>query len=102
MRQMTSRERVLAAVNFEEVDRVPIDLGGMKASGITVKAYNQVKERLGIRTPTRIWDPKFMITSVEEEVRRRLHLDVMSIDTSSVMDDERPDTDWREATFYEG
>ncbi|MBL7115096.1 MAG: hypothetical protein ISS35_04965 [Kiritimatiellae bacterium] len=25
---MTSRERVLAAVNHEEPDRVPIDLGG--------------------------------------------------------------------------
>jgi uroporphyrinogen decarboxylase len=99
---MTSRERVLAAVNFEEVDRVPIDLGGMKASGITVKAYNQVKERLGIQTATRIWDPKFMIASVEEEVRRRLHLDVVSIDTSSVLDDESPDSAWSEATFYEG
>ena len=102
MARMTSRERVLHAVNFEDVDRVPIDLGGMKASGITVKAYNQVKERLGIHTPTRIWDPKFMIACVDEEVRRRLHLDVVSLDTSSVMDDERPDSDWREATLYEG
>jgi uroporphyrinogen-III decarboxylase len=102
MRQMTSRERVAAAVNFGEVDRAPVDLGGMKASGITVKAYNQVKERLGINTPTRIWDPKFMIACVEEEVRQRLHLDVVPLDTSSVLDDERPDSDWREMTLYEG
>ena len=32
---MTSRERVLAAVNFREADRVPIDLGGTRASGIS-------------------------------------------------------------------
>jgi len=102
MVRMTSRERVRRAVNFEEVDRVPIDLGGMKASGITVKAYNQVKERLGIRTPTRIWDPKFMIACVEDELRRRLHLDVVSVDTSSVLDDERPDSEWTAATLYEG
>ena len=102
MHQMTSRERVMAAVNFEEVDRVPIDLGGMKASGITVKAYNQIKDCLGIHTPTRIWDPKFMIASVEEAVRSQLHLDVVPVDTSSVIDDERPDRDWKEATLYEG
>lgn len=40
---MTSRERVLRAVNFQETDRVPIDLGAMKASGITVNAYNRLK-----------------------------------------------------------
>jgi uroporphyrinogen decarboxylase len=102
MHQMTSRERVLAAVNFGEVDRVPIDLGGMKASGITVKAYNQVKQRLGIDTPTRIWDPKFMISCVDEEVRQRFHLDVVSLDTSSVLDDETPDAGWREMMLYEG
>jgi len=31
---MTSRERVLKAVNFERPDRVPIDLNAMRASGI--------------------------------------------------------------------
>jgi uroporphyrinogen decarboxylase len=102
MDQLTSRERVLRAVNFEAVDRVPIDLGGMKATGITVKAYNQVKEQLDIRTPTRIWDPKFMIACVEEEVRSRLHVDVVPLDASSVLDEERPDGDWRETALYEG
>ena len=33
MAVMTSRERVLQAVNFQDSDRVPIDLGAMKASG---------------------------------------------------------------------
>jgi uroporphyrinogen decarboxylase len=102
MASLTSRERIQRAVNFEEVDRVPIDLGGMKASGITVKAYNEVKERLGIHTPTRIWDPKFMIACVEDEVMRRLHLDVVPLDTSSVLDDEKPDREWTEVTLYEG
>ena len=72
MAAMTSRERVLRTVNFQETDRVPIDLGGMKATGITVRAYNQLKAQLGIRTRTRIWDPKFMIASVEEEVMRTI------------------------------
>ena len=48
MPSMTSRERVLRTVNFQETDRTPIDLGGMKASSINVRAYNQLKARLDI------------------------------------------------------
>ena len=102
MKTMTSRERVQRAVNFQPVDRVPIDLGGMKASGIGVKAYNRVKAQLGLRTPSRIWDPKFMIACVEEAMMQRFHLDVMPLDTSSVLDDLRPDSDWQPKTLYDG
>lgn len=98
----TSRERVLRTVNFQDTDRVPIDLGGMKASSIAVKAYNRLKARLGIRSATRIWDPKFMIACMEEEVRRRFHVDVVPLDISSVMDEMRPDSDWIPKTLYDG
>ena len=84
MAAMTARERVLRTVNFQETDRVPIDLGAMKATGITVKAYNPLKAQLGIRTRTRIWDPKFMIASVEEEVMQRFHADVIPLDVTAV------------------
>ncbi len=99
---MTSRERVLRAVNFQETDRVPIDLGAMKASSIGVRAYNQIKARLGIRTNTRIWDPKFMIASVEEEVMERFHVDVVPLDVSSAAHDARPDSEWIPKTLYPG
>jgi uroporphyrinogen decarboxylase len=99
---MTSRERVLRAVNFQETDRVPIDLGAMKASGITVTAYNRLKMKLGINTSTRIWDPKFMIASVEDEVMRHLHLDVVPLDVSSAINDVRPESDWIPSTLYDG
>jgi len=99
---MTSRERVLRAVNFQEPDRVPIDLGAMKASSISVKAYNQIKAKLGVRTNTRIWDPKFMIASVEEEVLQRFHVDVVPLDVSSAAHDARPDSEWIPKTLYPG
>ena len=76
MAAMTSRERVQRTVSFQPADRCRSILGAMKASGISVKAYNRVKAALGMRTPTRIWDPKFMIASVEEAFMRRFHLDV--------------------------
>jgi hypothetical protein len=46
----TSRERVMTAVNLGEPDRVPIDLGSHRASGIMAIAYARVQEYLGIRT----------------------------------------------------
>ncbi len=99
---MTSRERVLRTINFQETDRVPIDLGGMKATGITVRAYNQLKSQLDLRTPTRIWDPKFMIASVEEAIMQRFHLDVVPLDISSAVQDMTPDSEWTLQTLYQG
>jgi uroporphyrinogen decarboxylase len=102
MAVMTSRERVLRTVNFQQADRVPIDLGSMKASSIAVRAYNRVKARLGIHTSTRIWDVRAMLACVEDEVMQRFHLDVLPLDISSVVYDQRPDSEWLPKTLYEG
>jgi hypothetical protein len=99
---MTSRERVTKAVNFEQPDRVPIDLGGMKASGINALAYARLKERLGIRTPTRILDPRFMIAVVEDEVLRRFHGDVLPVDLSGITSAVRPVEEWQPRTLWDG
>ena len=48
---MTSRERVLAAINFEEPDRVPIVIGVNNATGIKMKPYQGIKKIAGIRAP---------------------------------------------------
>ena len=54
---MTSRERVLASINHEEPDYVPLDLGGTPSSGISAIAYNNLKKEMGISGGhTRIYD----------------------------------------------
>ena len=58
---MNSRERVAKTIQHEAPDRVPIDLGGLKASGIAATAYDRMKKQLGINTPTQIMDAHFMI-----------------------------------------
>ena len=45
---MTSRERVLAAINHQEPDRVPLDLGSTGATSIYVGAYTRLRQALGI------------------------------------------------------
>lgn len=99
---MTSRERVQRAVNFQTPDRVPIDLGGMKASGITVGAYDRLKKMLGIRTATKVLDPRFMIAVVEPEVLQRFHVDVLPIDLSCITAAVRPDSEWIPRTIFDG
>ncbi len=80
---MNSRERVLKAVNFEKPDRIPIDLGGMRASGINVVLYHELKKRMGIQTPTHIQDAMAMIAEIELDVIDRLHVDVIPLEPTT-------------------
>jgi uroporphyrinogen decarboxylase len=55
--RMTSRERVLASINHQEPDRVPIDLGATPSSGISAIAYHNLKQYLGLDFGhTRVYD----------------------------------------------
>lgn len=47
---MKSRERVLKATNHQEPDRIPIDFGGHRSSGIMAIAYARLKEELDIKS----------------------------------------------------
>ncbi|HMF33426.1 MAG TPA: uroporphyrinogen decarboxylase family protein, partial [Candidatus Lokiarchaeia archaeon] len=53
--EMTSRERVKAAIAHQEPDKVPVDLGGMQTS-IHVRAYDRLIDYLGISDDT----PQYM------------------------------------------
>jgi uroporphyrinogen decarboxylase len=81
---MTSRERVLKAVNFQEPDRIPIDLGSIRASGINALVYDQLKKRMGIDTPTKIHDTMMILAEIEMEVLQRYHVDVVPLDAGDV------------------
>ena len=50
---MKPRERVLRALNHQEVDRVPIDLGGTQNSTMCAGAYENFKRFLGVTSPPR-------------------------------------------------
>ena len=80
---MDSRERVECAVNHLAVDRVPLDLGGIRASGINAVVYQQLKERLGIHTPTKIYDVMQILAEVELEVLGRIHADVVPLEAAT-------------------
>src|SRR3972149_975948 len=78
---MTPRERVLAAVNHEEPDRVPIVLGVSNATGIKMKPYRELKQLLDIDAPDDYlyrW-PELGTAAPDEETLVRLGTDVRGV-----------------------
>jgi len=77
---MTSRERVVMALEHQEPDRVPVDLGGMISTGISVKAYERLKDHLQLEEEkTEIYDFFQQLARPGKQVRDRFELDVYAL-----------------------
>ena len=76
---MTSRERVRSVFEHREPDRVPIDMGSMVATGISVHAYRNLCRYLGVSCNCRMFDPVLQIAIPEEHILERFHVDVKAI-----------------------
>jgi uroporphyrinogen decarboxylase len=98
---MNSRQRVLCAINHQQPDRVPIDLGGTRVSGMAASTYHRLKQRLGINTPTRVFDLYQMLAEVEEPVLERMGADVVGLYRPAVIFGIRNE-DWRPWRLFDG
>ena len=79
---MSSRERVLKALNFEPVDRVPVDIGGTPCSGAHVSVVANLRKALGLAEPgerVKVVEPYQMLGEVDAELRAALGLDVVNL-----------------------
>jgi len=76
---MTSRERVVCAINHKPPDRPPIDLGATRQSGISASSYHQLKQRLNLHTPTRVEDLIQLLAEVEQPILDRFGVDVVGV-----------------------
>ncbi len=76
MATMNSRERVLAALNFQTPDRLPKDLGGMLSTGISAFAYPRLVASLGLpaRLP-KVYDTGQMLAMPDPDVLDALGCD---------------------------
>jgi uroporphyrinogen decarboxylase len=75
---MTSRDRVLKALNHETPDRVPIDLGGNQ-TGIHKNAYRALLRHLGMADEARIMDAVQQLAPPSEQILERFHVDTRYI-----------------------
>jgi len=78
---MTSRERIRAAVNHREPDRVPIDLGATSVSGIHISTLDRLRKAItgDQNYRVKLRDPYQMLGEVDEELRRALGIDVAGV-----------------------
>ena len=78
--EMTHRERVLAALNHQEPDRVPLDIAGTKCTTLHRVAYQNLITQLGLPArPGMIWDPMQQAVLPEEDVLQYFDVDTRSI-----------------------
>jgi uroporphyrinogen decarboxylase len=78
---MTSRQRILAALNFQPVDRLPKDLGGMRSTGVSAFTYQALRGALDLPPkPTRIYDPGQMLALPHPDVLDALGCDVVIVE----------------------
>lgn len=77
---MTSRERILKALNFEEADRVPFDLAGSTWTGISNKAYQSLRGQLGMGPQKPEWsDVIQQIVIPSEQVLEKFEVDTRGV-----------------------
>ena len=81
---MTSRERLIAAINHQPVDRIPFDLGSTSVTGIHVSSLHALKVLLGLispQEPVKVINPLLMLGEVDETLRKKLAIDTIALPT---------------------
>lgn len=72
---MTSRERVLMALNHQQPDRIPIDLGGFQ-TGIHKRAYKELLDYLGVDEEIPTLDQVQQLAIPSETILKKFHVDI--------------------------
>ncbi len=77
---MNSHERILAALNHQEPDRIPFDLGSTQVTGIHVVAYRRLRDYLGLPSvaPT-LCDTVQQLALPDDDLVEKLGVDVRGL-----------------------
>lgn len=96
---MISRQRVLCALNFQQPDRVPIDFGGHRSSGIAAISYARLRRALGLpERPIRVYDPIQQLAIIDDDVLDRFHVDTVELGRGFAQDGDC----WADWTLPDG
>ncbi len=95
----TSRDRILAAINHQQPDRVPIDLGATPSSGISAIAYSNLLKHLGrTELPVLIYDVVQQLAQPDISILDQFGVDVLDIGRTF---NDQP-SDWIPTTLANG
>jgi uroporphyrinogen decarboxylase len=90
---MTSRERVLATLNHQEPDRVPLDIGSGSGTSIIVEGYEKLKRYLGITAETRLMNEILRTAELDEKVMEYLGCDCRPISSGRAINSGKSNRD---------
>ena len=93
----THRERIMAALNHEEPDRVPIDFGGAEFTSITLPAYERLKKHLNIDHETEVMSIIHSVAHPHEEMLQRFDIDTRNVQPGGY---EGGHQEWIDANTY--
>ena len=79
MNTLTSRERVRLALDHQEPDRVPVDIGASRITAISAIAYRNLLQHLGLKEDIRVYDIKQQLALPSLDVINRLGGDVVQL-----------------------
>ncbi len=96
---MTSRERILAAINHQQPDSVPVDMSATPSSGISAIAYSNLINHLGRKDlPVQIYDVVQQLAQPDLTILDQFGVDVLDIGRTF---NDQP-SDWAPVTMANG
>jgi hypothetical protein len=101
---MNSRERVTAALNHQEADRVPLDLGASAVTGMQVSSVYLLRQALKLDppgTPVKVIEPYQMLGEITTDLIAALGVDVVGLGGPRTLFGFS-NQDWKPWTLFDG
>lgn len=101
---LTSRERVTMALNHQQPDRPPLDLGASAVTGMHVSSVYRLRQALRLDAPgapVKVVEPYQMLGEIGGDLRDALGVDVVGLSGSKNMFGFK-NTGWKPWQFHDG
>lgn len=77
---MNSKERIEAALNHKQPDRIPVDFGSTAVTGIHVSCVAALRDYFGLeKRPVKVHEPYQMLGLVEDDLREAMGVDTIGV-----------------------
>ena len=101
---MNSRERVNIALNHQEPDRVPLDLGASATTGMHASSVYLLRQALHLDppgTPVKVVEPSQMLGEIGPDLMEALGVDVVGLGSPRTLFGFRNEN-WKPWTLFDG
>ena len=101
---MTHRERIKAALNHIQPDRVPVDFSATMTSGISASVVSKLRKAMGLDSPedrVKVFEPFQMLGEILPDLKEKLFIDtygLFNIDNIFGFKNEN----WKPWTMFDG